>query len=197
MLFAVKQLLALMVVVGMLACSHGAPRGPQFPDAPLQLGDDSDREQAIDALWVIEPGAKRDAARGWLADALLRRIDSARAEDQPLVIETLVFQLTSLWQQDPRAVGAGLAAHVKELRELRAAFARSGALEATLCTLALLAEVDRPHREHHLDEVDEILKFAAEAAEDDTQISHPPASVLLQPTVLALPLPWLVDRYIV
>ncbi|MEO8550405.1 MAG: hypothetical protein ABI678_10540 [Kofleriaceae bacterium] len=191
-----KSLLALFVV-GTLACGHGAARAPQFPDAPLQLGDDSDREQAIDALWVMEPGAKRDAARGWLADALLHRIATARAEDQQLVVESLVFQLTSLWQQDPRAVGPALAPHLQELRELRAAFARSGALEATLCTLALLAEVDAPHREQHLDESDEILKFAAEAADDDTQISHPPPSLLLQPTVLALPLPWLVDRYIV
>lgn len=195
MLFDVKFFVAAFVV-GMLACSHGS-KPPVFPDAPLELGDDSDREQAIDALWVLPAGAKRDEARGWLADALLRRIATARAEDQAPVVETLVFQLTSLWQQDPKAVAAGLAKHVPELRDLRAAFARSGALESTLCTLALLAEVDAPHRDQHLDEIDEILAFAAEAAADDTEISHPPPSALLQPTVLALPLPWLVDRYIV
>jgi len=196
MLFDVKSLQA-AILVAMLGCGHTTHAPPHFPDAPLQLGDDSDRDQAIDSLWVLPPGAERDRLRATLADALLRRIASAQAEDQAIVVENLVFELTALWQQDLQAVGAGLASELGHLRDLRAAFAKSGALEPTLCTLALLAEVDRAHRNEHLDEIDDILKFAAEAADDDTEMSHPPPSALLQPTVLALPLPWLVDRYVV
>lgn len=196
MLFDVKSLQA-AILVAMLGCGHATHAPAHFPDAPLQLGDDSDRDQAIDSLWVLPPGAERDRLRTTLADALLRRIASAQAEDQPIVVENLVFELTALWQQDPQAVGVGLAPQLAQLRDLRAAFAKSGALEPTLCTLALLAEVDGAHRNEHLDEIDDILKFAAEAADDDTEMSHPPPSALLQPTVLALPAPWLVDRYIV
>ncbi len=119
------------------------------------------------------------------------------SDDQPFVVENLLFQLASLWQQDPLAVGRGLAPRVAALIELRAQFAKSGALEPTLCTLALLAEVDATHRAEHLAEIDEILVFASEAAQDDTEISHPTPAALLRPTVLALPLPWLVDRYVV
>jgi tetratricopeptide (TPR) repeat protein len=195
MLFDVKSLLA-AVLVAIVGCGHAAHTPPRFPDAPLELGDDTDRDQAIDALWVMAPGAERDRVRGTIADALLRRTAIALSEDQPLVVENLVFELTALWQQDPQTVGTGLAPQLVHLGELRATFAKSGALEPTLCTLALLAEVDKPHRNEHLDEIDDILKFAAEAADDDTEMSHPPPSALLQPTVLALPLPWLVDRYI-
>jgi tetratricopeptide (TPR) repeat protein len=196
MLFDVKSLMAALLVA-MFGCGHATHAPPHFPDAPLELGDDTDRDQAIDQLWVLAPGAERDRLRATIADALIRRIGVAVAEDQPLVVENLVFELTALWQQDPQAVGHGLAPQLAKLRELRATFAKSGALEPTLCTLALLAEVDAAHRTEHLDEIDDILKFAAEAAEDDTEIAHPPPSSLLQPTVLALPLPWLVDRYIV
>ena len=146
---------------------------------------------------VVQLGAERDRLRATIADALIRRIAVANAEDQPLVVENLVFELTALWQQDPQAAGAGLAPQLARLRDLRATFAKSGALEPTLCVLVLLAEVDSAHRADHVAEIDDILKFAAEAADDDTEISHPPPSALLQPTVLALPLPWLVDRYVV
>jgi len=196
MLFDVKSLMA-AILVAIIGCSHATHAPPRFPDAPLELGDDTDRDQAIDALWVMQPGAERDRARATIADALFRRIEVALAEDQPLVVENLVFALTALWQQDPQAVGTGLAPQLARLQELRTTFAKSGALEPALCTLALLAEADAAHRTEHLDEIDEILKFAAEAADDDTEIAHPPPSSLVQPTVLALPLPWLVDRYIV
>ncbi|HET9988052.1 MAG TPA: hypothetical protein VFQ65_06025, partial [Kofleriaceae bacterium] len=191
-----KSLLA-AILVAIVGCGRAAHAPPRFPDAPLELGDDTDRDQAIDALWVMPLGAERDRVRGTIADALVRRIGVALAEEQPLVVENLLFELTALWQQDPQTVGAGLVPQLAHLRDLRATFAKSGALEPSLCTLALLAEVDAAHRNEHLDEIDDILKFAAEAADDDTEIAHPPPSTLLQPTVLALPLPWLVDRYIV
>ncbi|MEO6772249.1 MAG: hypothetical protein ABI467_04410 [Kofleriaceae bacterium] len=191
-----KSLLA-AVLVAISACGHAAYRPPRLPDAPLELGDDTDRDQAIDALWVLPLGAARDQLRGTIAEALAERAAVALAEDQPVVVENLVFELAALWQQDPQAVGAGLTPQLARLRELRATFAKAGALEPTLCTLVLLAEVDAAHRTEHLDEIDDLLKFAAEAADDDTEITHPTPAALLQPTVLALPLPWLVDRYIV
>lgn len=195
MLFDVNRL-AIAAVVGIVGCSHGANRVLQFPDAPVQLGDDGDREQAIDALWAMPPGASRDAARTRIAHALLHRITAAIAEAQPLVSEGLTLQLTSLWQADPQAIGRALAADLATIRTLRATFAKSGALEPTLCTLVLLAELEPAKRSDHLAELDEILAFAGEAAADDSELAHPSPAALLQPTVLALPLPWLVDRYV-
>ncbi|MEO8845677.1 MAG: hypothetical protein ABI704_29150 [Kofleriaceae bacterium] len=168
----------------------------RFPDAPLQLGDDGDRDQAIDAIWAMPAGAARDGARAQVADALFARIAVALADDQLIVVESGIFELAALWQDDPQTAGAALAKHAGTLRELRATFAKSGAMEPTLCVLVLLAEVDTPHRAEHIAEIDDILKFAAEAAADDTEIQHPAPAALLQPTVLALPLLWLVDRYV-
>jgi len=42
-LFDVKSLQA-AILVAMLGCGHTTHAPPHFPDAPLQLGDDSDRE---------------------------------------------------------------------------------------------------------------------------------------------------------
>lgn len=187
--------LAIVVALG-IGCGHGAPPAVRFPDAPLQLGDDGDRDQAIDGIWAMPAGAARDTARAEVADALFARIAVALADDQLVVVETGTFELAALWQDDPQTVGAALANHASTLRELRSTFAKSGAIEPTLCVLVLLAEVDSAHRADHLAEIDDILKFAAEAADDDTEIQHLGPAALLQPTVLALPLPWLVDRYV-
>ena len=195
MLFDVNRL-AIAAAVGILGCSPGANRVPRFPDSPVQLGDDVDREQAIDALWAMSPGTAYDAARGRIAEALLHRIEGALAEAQPLVAESLTLQLAALWQTEPQTIGRALAANLGTLRTLRATFARAGALEPTLCTLVLLGEVEPTHRGEHLGEIEEILAFAREAAADDTELPHASPAALLQPTVLALPLPWLVDRYV-
>jgi tetratricopeptide (TPR) repeat protein len=186
--------LAIVVALG-IGCGHAQPAA-RFPDAPFQLSDDSDREQAIDAFWAMPAGAARDAKRIAIADAFVARITSALADEQLIFVESAIFEVAALWQDDPHAVGAALGKHVHTLTALRATFARSGAIEPTLCTLALLAEVDAAHRAEHIAEIDDILLFAAEAAADDTEIQHPPPAALLQPTVLGLPLPWLVDRYI-
>jgi tetratricopeptide (TPR) repeat protein len=187
--------LAILVALG-IGCDHGAQPVARFPDAPLQLGDDSDRDQAIDGIWAMPAGAARDIVRAQVADALFARITTALADDQLVVVESGTFELAALWQDDPQTVGGALAKHASTLRELRATFAKSGAIEPTLCVLVLLAEVESAHRADHVAEIDDILKFAAEAADDDTEIQHPAPAALLQPTVLALPLPWLVDRYI-
>jgi len=89
MLFDVKSLLA-AVLVAMLGCGHATHAPAHFPDAPLELGDDTDRDQAIDQLWVLAPGADRERLRATIADALVRRIAVAAAEDQPLVVGNLV-----------------------------------------------------------------------------------------------------------
>ncbi len=195
MLFDVNRF-AIAAVVGILGCANGANRVLQFPDAPVQLADDGDREQAIDALWALPPGAARDAARAKIAEAMQRRIATALAEDQALVAEGLTLQLASLWQTDPETIGATLGTSVPLVKTLRATFAKSGALEPTLCTLVLLAELDRDHRDAHVAEIADILAFAAEAAAADTEMAHASPAQLLQPTALALPLPWLIDRYV-
>jgi tetratricopeptide (TPR) repeat protein len=189
---------ALLVVAGIAACGHARPAHPSFPDAPLQLRDDTDRDQAIDQLWVLPLGPARDGIRAEVAAALARRIDELVQDDQPLLAEELLFQLCSLWRDDPQTVGTGLAVHAPLVRRLRGVFAKSGAIEPTIATLALLSELEPAHRAQYLAELDEILAFADELAVAE----HGPGGErnqpirLLAPTALALPLPWLVDRYV-
>jgi hypothetical protein len=187
-----------LVLVLATACGPSAPRQRTFPDAPMQLRDDSDRDQAIDQLWVMPFGAARDGIRSQIARAVSLRLGDALAEDKPFVAEMLLFQLASLWQLDPQTVGQGLAEHVELVRQLRARFAKSGAIEPAIATLVLLSEMEPTKRTEHLSELDEVLHFAddLEAAENGEEAQRAQPIKLLQPTVLALPLPWLVDRYV-
>jgi hypothetical protein len=191
-----RIIVALLVLAA--ACGPAAKQQPTFPDAPIQLRDDSDRDQAIDQLWVMPQGAARDGIRSKIARAIAVRIGDALSEDKPLVAETLLFQLASLWQLDPQTVAGGLAEHVEIIRQLRATFAKSGSIEPTIATLVLLSELEPARKTDHLTELDEVLHFAdeLEAAENGPEAQRAQPIKLLQPTVLALPLPWLVDRYV-
>ena len=190
------RLAAILFLVG--ACATTTPRKPAFPDAPLQLRDDADRDQAIDELWVMPHGTARDHVRADVANALARRIIDAVEEDQQLIAEDLLFQLCSLWRDDPETVAVGLASQRVLIERLRAMFAKSGAIEPTIATLVLLSEIDPHGKPHYLAELEEVLKFADDLADaehgEGSERAQPIA--LLQPTVLALPLPWLVDRYV-
>ena len=189
--------LGLLVATAACGARSVAPKRT-FPDAPLELRDDTDRDQAIDQLWVLPHGPARDQVRSSIATAITRRITDALEEDKPFVAEQLVFQLASLWQDDPEAVGHGLADQQAMLEKLRATFAKSGAIEPTIACLALLAEIDGAHRAQRLGELDEILRFADDmaAAENGADAQRAQPIALIQPTVLVLPLPWLVDRYV-
>lgn len=191
-----RFIVALLALVA--ACGPAAKQQPTFPDAPIQLRDDSDRDQAIDQLWVMPPGTARDGIRAKIARAIALRIGDALSEDKPRVAESLLFQLTSLWQLDPHSIARGLADHVDLVRQLRATFAKSGAIEPAIATLVLLSELEPARKTEHLSELDEVLHFAdeLEAAENGTEAQRAQPIKLLQPTVLALPMPWLVDRYI-
>ncbi|HUJ63784.1 MAG TPA: hypothetical protein VLX92_35030, partial [Kofleriaceae bacterium] len=123
---------ALAAVVALAGCRPPAFPSARFPDTPMQLGDESDREQAIDQLWTLAPGDAREPLRREVADALARRIRDAVGDDQPFVAETLLFELCSLWRDDPRGVGRGLADHVALIRDLHAMFAKSGSLQPTV-----------------------------------------------------------------
>jgi len=192
------RLVAVVLLVGIAACGHARPRAPAFPDAPLELSDDADRDQAIDQLWVLPYGPARDGVRNAIVTALAHRIDAAIEDDQPLVARELLFQLCSLWRDDPQAVGTGLTTQIPLLRRLRATFAKEGAMEPTIATLALLAELEPAERGKHVGEIEEMLAFADELA----VVEHGPGSErsqpirLLAPTALVLPLPWIVDRYV-
>lgn len=179
-------------------CASVARPKVSWPDAPVILRDDSDRDQAIDQLWVMTPGPERDRARSAIAAAIARRISDAIEEDRPFAAALLLDQLTWMWQLDPGTVGRGLAPHAELLAQLRAMFAKSGALEPAVQTLVLLAEVEPARRALHLTEVDEILAFADDLAIADNGRNAGRAQplALLQPTALALPLPWLVERYV-
>ena len=185
-----------LALLACLACGH--PKPPAWPDAPMQLRDETDREQAIDQLWVLPPGPERDAVRRSIASAIAVRITDAIEEDRPFVAEMLLFQLATLWQLDPKDVGRGLADRVELVHKLRAIFAKSGAIEPTIATLALLAELEPTHRAEHLTELDEVLRFAddLESAQNGPEAQRAQPIKLLQPAVLALPLSWLVDKYV-
>ncbi len=187
-----------MLLALVAACGPAAKQQPTFPDAPIQLRDDSDRDQAIDKLWVMPLGAARDGIRAKIARAIALRIGDALSEDKPRVAETLLFQLTSMWQLDPQSIARGLADHVNLVRQLRATFAKSGAIEPAIATLVLLSELEPARKTEHLSELDEVLHFAdeLEAAENGAEAQRAQPIKLLQPTVLALPMPWLVERYV-
>jgi tetratricopeptide (TPR) repeat protein len=188
------------VLVGVLLCSCGPNVRPKltWPDTPVALRDDADRDQAIDHLWVMPLGAERDRVRTELAAATARRISDAIEDDRQFTAATLLDQLTWMWQQDPTTVGRGLAVHAELLHRLRGMFAKSGALEPAVQTLVLLAEVEPAQRTEHLAELDEVIAFADELAIADNGVnaSRSQPIAMLQPTALALPLPWLVDRYV-
>jgi tetratricopeptide (TPR) repeat protein len=191
--------MVVFVAVALVAgCSHAVSFHAAWPDTQLELRDDADREQAIDRLWVMPLGPERDRARSRIAAAIARRIADAIEDDQPFVAAALLDQLTGMWQYDPQAIGRGLADQATLLHELEAAFAKSGALEPTVQSLILLAEVDAPGRARYLAELDEVLAFADELAmaENGPNATRAQPIALLEPTALALPLGWLVDRYV-
>ncbi|MBV8759166.1 MAG: hypothetical protein JO257_17895 [Deltaproteobacteria bacterium] len=187
---------SLLLVVA--ACATARPPRPSFPDAPLELRDDTDRDQAIDRLWVMPHGAARDEVRAGITTAIARRIDDALQEDKPLVAEQLLYQLASLWQEDPDAVGAGLAAQAPLIERLRAVFAKSGSAEPTIACLVLLAEISGGKRADVMSELEDILGYADDlaSAENGSNATRAQPIALLQPTVLVLPADWLVAKYV-
>src|SRR3569623_2275559 len=190
-----RRLCGLLVVA---ACATARPPRPSFPDAPLQLRDETARDQAIDQLWTMPHGAARDAVRAGIVTAIARRIDAALQEDKPLVAEQLLYQLASLWQEDPANVGTGLAAEAPLLERLRAVFAKSGSAEPTIASLVLLGEISGGKRTDVMAELDDILGYADDlaAAENGANAMRAQPIALLQPTVLVLPADWLVAKYV-
>jgi len=197
-----RRIAAIAVAAAAAAAAGGCTARTGFhaawPDAQIELRDDGDREQAIDRLWLVAPGPEREQARAPIAAALARRISDAVEDDQPFIAAALLDQLTSLWQGDPTAIGRGLAGHAALLRDLRAMFAKAGSLEPAAQVLILLAEVEPTGRAARLAELDEVLGFADELATADNGpvAARAQPIALLEPTALALPLPWLVERYV-
>jgi tetratricopeptide (TPR) repeat protein len=194
----IVRLAALAVAAALAGCAVQPSFHPRWPDVQLELRDDGDRDQAIDQLWVMLPGPARDAARDQIVDAIARRITDAIDDDQPFIAAALLDQLTNLWQRDPTTVGTGLTHYAKLLRGLKAVFAKEGTLEPTVQIDILLAEAEPAARAEHLAELDEVLKFADDlaVAENGPDATRAQPIHLLEPTVLALPLGWLVDRYV-
>ncbi|HET9624830.1 MAG TPA: hypothetical protein VFP84_25860 [Kofleriaceae bacterium] len=189
---------AAAVLAAGAGCATQATFHPRWPDAQVELRDDGDRDQAIDQLWVMPLGAARDRARDSIVAAIARRITDAIDDDQPFIAAALLDQLTGLWQRDPTTIGAGLAHYKQLLRGLKAVFAKAGTLEPTVQIEILLAEADPDARTAHLAELEEVLSFADElaVAENGADATRAQPIRLLEPTVLALPLRWLVDRYV-
>src|SRR5688500_8552362 len=102
------------VLIATLAIACGAASRKisiDWPDAPLELRDASDRDTAIDRFWVLPAGPERERMRTEIADAIAKRIADAVAEDRALVAAQLLEQLVGLWQMDPATLGRGLASH--------------------------------------------------------------------------------------
>ncbi len=190
------RLLLLAMLIGS-ACGSAPRNKPSWPDAPIELRDETDRDAAIDRLWVTPPGPARDRMRAEIADATARRLTDAVAEDRPFVAAQLLDQLTGLYTTDPKTV-VSLARHAPLIRDLRSMFAKSGALEPAAQTLILLSEIEPANRTAVLAELEEILQFADDlaVAENGEDAIRSQPILLLQPTVLQLPLPWLVDKYV-
>jgi tetratricopeptide (TPR) repeat protein len=191
-----RALRASIVFFAIAACAHARPVA--FPDAKPEPRDDADRDELIDRVRALPAGAARDAARGEVVAAVARRLTDALEEDRPRVAERLLFQLAALWNDDADAVGRGLADRAPLLARARATFARSGSLEPTICALVLLAEAEPALRAERLAELDEVLRFADElaTAEHGALAVRAQPIAQLAPTVQALPLRWLVDRYV-
>ena len=188
----------LWVLLAVAACATARPPRPSFPDAPLELRDETDRDQAIDRLWVMPRGAARDEVRAGIVTAIARRIDDALQEDKPLVAEQLLYQLASLWQEDPEDVGKGLASQAPLIERLRAVFSKSGSAEPTIACLVLLAEISGGKRADVSAELEDILRYADDlaSAENGANATRAQPIALLQPTVLVLPADWLVAKYV-
>lgn len=187
-----------LIAAALVGCGGPSSFRAAWPDTEVELRDDADREQAIDQLWVMPAGAERDRARGRIAIAIERRISDAIDEEQPFVAAMLLDQLTAMWQSDASALGRGLASQAPLLHALRTIFAKAGALEPTAQVLILLAEVEPAARARHIAELDEVLGFADDLAmaENGSNATRAQPIELLHSTALALPLPWLIDRYI-
>ena len=187
-----------LVAALLVGCAAGNKPVPKWPDAPVQLRDDGDRDAAIDRLWILPMGAERDRARAQIAAAVASRIADAIEEDRPFSATRLLDQLTWMWHADPQAIGAGLAPHKELFEKLRGLFAKAGALEPTVQTLVVLAEIEPENRAAYLAELDEILAFSDDLAiaENGEHAGRAQPISLLAPAATALPLPWLVDRYV-
>ena len=190
--------IAVLIAAALVGCGSRPSFHAAWPDAQVELRDDADRDQAIDRLWVMPLGPERDRARASIAAAVAHRISDAIDDDHPFVAAALLDQLTWLWQDDPAAIGSGLANHGPLLHALRTMFGKSGTLEPTVQILILLAEIEPAERAARLAELDEVLGFADELAiaENGPDATRAQPLALLEPTALALPLPWLVDRYV-
>ena len=189
---------AVVTAAVLVGCGARQTPSPKWPDAPVQLRDEADRDAAIDRLWVMPAGPERDRVRTQIAAAMASRIDDAIDEDRPFVAARLFDQLAWMWHGDPQAIGRGLAPHAALLNELRGVFAKAGALEPAVQVLVVLAEVEPEHRAAHLTELDEILAFADDLAiaENGENAGRAQPISLLAPSATTLPLTWLVDRYV-
>ena len=191
----IRVVVTALLLVG---CGAGNRPAPKWPDAPLQLRDEADRDAAIDRLWVLPMGAERDRARAEIATAVAVRIADAIEEARPFAAARLFDQLCWMWQADPQSIGRGLAPHAALLEKLRGLFAKTGTLEPAVQTLVVLAEVHPEQRAAYLAELDEILAFADDLAiaENGDNAGRAQPISLLAPSATSLPLPWLVDRYV-
>jgi len=197
----VRLAVATAVAVVVAAC-HPQPRAGSRPDGAdvgYSLDSDLDRAEERDRFAALPlDDAERPRLRATIAAAVARRLDDELARDRLRRAQSYASELISLWRDDPTHLAAEGAALVPTLVRARDKFSRAGVDDAAILVLVALAELDPPHRAAWVGEIDEVLEFTDELAraqggDDAVRARSIPA---LGPVVAALPVPWLVDRYV-
>jgi Tfp pilus assembly protein PilF len=154
-------LLAALLILG---CSRTAsPTFPSWPsgDVAIDLADNLQLDAAIDIMWAV-PIATRDHTRAPIALEISGRIRSAMKEQAPDLVANGLFQLASLWRDDPQVARNGLAPYADILRDARVMLAKTGDMSATVLALLMLKVVDG--QTEMPPELREILEYAEQIA---------------------------------
>jgi hypothetical protein len=192
-----RRLLLLALTIAGCATGPGL-QGQPTRDAPLLLTEPDARQFAHEQLHTLISAPSDLALRTRLATAIVDDLRVAAALRHGPRQSRLLFELLGLWATDPGAAHVGLQGHVPALRQARAAAARLGDEQGALAALVALWAADEPQRAAYRAEIEQVLAYLDEldTAEGGPLEQGVSAIARLEPVVLALPLPWLVDLYV-
>jgi tetratricopeptide (TPR) repeat protein len=196
------RLLAVVVVACVAGACHPSPRPgarADGADAPYRLDDDDDRAEERDRLAAMRTDdPERLPLRARLAAALAGALGDELDRHRLRRAQLYLTELLSLWEPDPDRFGAEAGDLVPALLTARNTLAKAGIDDGTIMALAALVEADPVNTAAWSAELDEILAFTddlarAQGGADAVRARAIPA---LAPAVAALPVGWLVDRYV-
>lgn len=193
---------AVVCVIAVATACHPQLRHPARPDAPdaaYRLDDDADRAEERDRLAALAPDdPARAALRGEIATVLAARIDDELTHARLRRAQRYLLELVSLWRDDPDHLAAEGKPLVPMLVRARDALAKAGIDDAVLVALVALVETDPDRAAQWHAEIDEVLAYAddLDRAQGGDNAIRARAIPNLTPIVHALPIGWLVDRYV-